>query len=149
MKTKLKLQQKLAKIQQKAAELQTKIDNIKEKNIMDLVKSFEDACKLKGVKPEDIFNEKDTVDEKAYKKLKFITKVLNEDYVFKMTPDEYRYYPYFYLDSASGSGFVFRDTNYHVSNAGAASASRLCFKNSELAKHAGTYFIQEYKDFIL
>jgi len=151
METKLKLQKELKFAVENVDKIRKKIEALelknKPKSIMDMVKSFKDACELKKVKSNSIFNKKDTVDEKAYKKLKFITKVLNEDYVFNMNPDEYRYFAWFYI--SAGSGFVFVNAGYNNSFAGAASASRLCFKTEELAKHAATYFLQEYKDFIM
>ena len=151
MSTKEKLEKELKEAQKRAEDIQAKLKELelknKPKDITDIVKSFEDACKYKKVKPSDIFNDNDSVDEKAYKKLKFITNVLNEDYVFKMTPDEYRYYPWFYLNA--GSGFVFDNSISGNTNAYASYAARLCFKNSKLAEHAGKFFLQEYRDFIL
>lgn len=77
--------------------------------------------------------------------LSLIAEVLNEGHVFKMTSDEYRYYPYFYLSS---SGFVFNYSDYDGAFARTTSASRLCFKTRELSDFAGKVFLKEFKSFI-
>lgn len=138
----------------KEKELKVLIDKInalkeksKPKNIMDLVNSFEDACKYKKVKPSSVYNKTDTKDEIAYKKIKFTTSVLNEGHVFTMKTNENRWYAWFFL--SSGSGFVFSNSYYGDTIASASSASRLCFKSEALARHAGKILINEYRDFIM
>lgn len=70
------------------------------KNVMDRVKTFEDACIETGT---DIqaFNEiTKNLDEHVvtYMKLSIIVKALNEDDKFPyFTKEEWRYYPYFWL----------------------------------------------------
>lgn len=72
--------------------------------------------------------------------------VLNEGWL----PDysdltQRKYYPYFYLSS----GFVFGSADCADSSAYTASASRLCFKNSDLAIYAGKTFTPEYKKYTI
>jgi len=111
--------------------------------VTDRVKTFSDACRELGINPTQITNNTlDTKDEIAYKKLKIIVRALNEgwkpDYnnnneykyepCFKMTRDgfSYAYYYYWHTDSSVGSLLV--------------------LKSAELAKYAGTQFLEEYKE---
>lgn len=95
--------------------------------------AFEESCK--GLEKDEI----------AYKKIKIISKVLNNGW----TPDwnnsnEGKYYPYFDMRSGvgfSGSGYV---RGYSFTVVG----SRLCFKSSDLAIYAGKQFENIYKDFL-
>lgn len=121
-------------------------DADKPKDITELVGSFEDACKLKKVKPASVYNTKtDTIDEIAYKRIKFTNAVLNEGHKFSMKPDESRYYVWFNISS----GFVFLTTDYAAASADTSSASRLCLKTDRLARHSAKILINEYKDFIM
>jgi hypothetical protein len=119
-------------------------------NIFERVKSYEDACSELGEQP---LNEAElkslsfTDDEIAYRKLKTITRALNED----PRPDMFdakikKWYPYF---RGYSSGFAFYDSRCCYSSAGARYASRLCFKSSELAAYAGRQFTDLYRRFIL
>ncbi len=142
------LEKELVSTENAAKKLRTDIQKLKDankpKDITDLVNSFEDACKLKKKKPNSIFNAKvDTIDEIAYKKIKFTNAVLNEGW--KPKRGEPRYYPYFNVSS----GFVFYSTDYVATSANTCSASRLCLKNDKLAQHSGKILIKEYKDFTI
>ena len=75
-----------------------------------------------------------------------ISEVLNEGHKFKMMPDEQRHYPFFWIKS---SGLGFDKTLYDGSFAETGSASRLCLKTPELARHAGTKFKKYYQNFIM
>lgn len=116
--------------------------------ITDRVKTFEDACRERGLSASQLLENWKandySSDEIAYKKLKIIAKVLNEGWIPKMDGVEYRYEPYFTL---SGSGFAFHDAHYWRTCT--LAGSRLCFKNRELAEYAGRTFINEYKEFLL
>lgn len=144
------LEKQLKASENKANKLRIDIQKIKDankpKSIMDLVKNFNDACKLKKVKPESVYNSKvDAPDEIAYKKLKFAINVLNEGHKFTMKPDENRYYPYYNISS----GFVFDGTVFGHSGAATGSASRLCLKTRELAEYSAKILHNEYKQFIM
>lgn len=77
------------------------------KNIMERVKTFDDACKVlgdnnalvnhylfiaNGPEMDDSGN-----DIRGYLKLRIIAAALNEGWQPKFTEDEYRWYPYFYI----------------------------------------------------
>jgi len=145
----------LSELNQKEAELKTQLEEIKNKKadlankgkITSRVKTFEDACKELGIDVSSIKQGELSKDEYAYIKLKIIAKALNEGW----TPDwtnsnEWKYYPWFDL-SKRASGFS--SYGYNRWNTNTVAASRLCFKNSELAKFAGTQFVEIYKDYII
>ncbi|SNA72056.1 hypothetical protein [Flavobacterium psychrophilum] len=96
---------------------------------------FDDECE--GLEPDEI----------AYRKVKMICKSFNEGW----SPDwsnsnERKYVPWFVMGSPSGGGFSCNGFDHWaaVSDVG----SRLCFKSSDLAKHAGNLFLDIYKDFL-
>lgn len=123
-------------------------------NVMERIKTIDDVLSALGEYDQDV---------KAYRKLVevfgagshitsnqlavCITKALNEGWI----PDwddsnQYKYAPWFYMQSGS-SGFRYGDYDYWRSGTGVG--SRLCFKTSDLAKYAGTQFIEIYKQFML
>lgn len=74
-------------------------DTFKPKDIRDRVKTFEDACTVLGIDPDEwkkkhLMFDKDVL---AYLKLRVITQALNEGWYPKFTEDERRYYPWFYI----------------------------------------------------
>ena len=143
------------------------------KNVMDRVKTFEDACIETGT---DIqaFNEITKNLDKhvvTYMKLSIIVKALNEDDKFPyFTKEEWRYYPYFWLytkdkyekmnakDREKVSRVLFRSYGSAGSDGGVACAgagdvasstyvgvgARLAFRTRELALYAGKQFIDLY-----
>lgn len=143
------------------------------KNVMDRVKTFEDACIETGT---DIqaFNEITKNLDKhvvTYMKLSIIVKALNEDDKFPyFTKEEWRYYPYFWLytkdkyekmnakDREKVSRVLFRSCDVADSDGGVAFAYALCdashtldivgarlaFRTRELALYAGKQFIDLY-----
>lgn len=117
-------------------------------SITERVKTYEDACTELGTEP---INEKVmltagfTEDEIVYRKLKTITKVLNEGWYPNWSDtNEYKWIPWFRVSS----GFAFYDTTYGYSHADAGNASRLCFKTDALAEYAGRQFNDLYEAFI-
>ena len=142
--------ERLDSLENEAKELR-KIINApdKPKSIMERVKTFEDICLIEGTTVADFQaqcdNKIDSKDERAYKKLKLIAKVLNEGW----KPDwsngnENKYYPYFRM-----SGFGFSATYCGWARTGTTGGSRLCFKTRELAEYAGKQFEMIYKDYLL
>ena len=119
-------------------------------NITDRIKSYEDACDELGEQPinEDLFRSAGfTEDEINYRKIKTITRALNEGWVADYTNDKQeKWWPWF---KVSSSGFVVVAASYRYSDAGAGDGSRLCFKNRDLAEYAGKQFTELYKNFIL
>jgi len=113
--------------------------------ITDRVKTYEDACSELGETP---LNESElksagfTTDEINYRKLKTVTKALNEGWVPDWNNDkQQKWYPYFRLSSGV---FVFCGAGYGYSFASAGDGSRLCFKSEELAEYAGKQFLDIY-----
>lgn len=119
-------------------------------NVIDRVKSYEDACAEVGIEPID---EKEMLrlgfrqDEIDRRKLEVIAFALNEqEYLDWNNSDQEKWYPYFRFDGPSG--FAFYATYCLYSCAFAGYASRLCFKSEKLARYAGETFPELYKNII-
>ena len=113
--------------------------------IIDRVKTFEDACEIASVTAERIYNESDTQDEIAYKKLKFIIRVINEGW----KPDwnntsQRKWYPWFRLSS----GFGFGGSDFIYDGADTSVGSRLCFETEEKSEYVAKQFIDLYETFL-
>ena len=122
---------------------------LKPKKVTERIKNFDDVLAELGIEKESFLKGIQDIspDEVAYRKIKLIVKAFNEGW----TPDwtnsnEYKYYPWFEMGSPSGSGFRFYV--YGFWNTFSYVGSRLCFKSSELAKHVGNLFIDDYRDFL-
>ena len=115
--------------------------------IKERIKSFDDVLRENGIVKLDFKNSCQglTKDEVAYKQVKEIAKAFNEGWVPDWTnSSEGKYYPWFKMGSPSGGGFSYNDyVNWSTSS---DVGSRLCFKNSDLAKHAANLFLDIYKD---
>lgn len=115
-------------------------------DITEIVKTFEDACGILGIDPDDVFNASDSEDEIAYKKLKIIAKALNEDWLPDWNNSNQRKWaPWFYLNNP---GFRFDDSDYGITGADASGGSRLCFATEELATYAAKQFLSLYENFL-
>ena len=117
------------------------------KDIKERIKTFEDACKELGIKPDDVLHsalERDIVSINAYSKLIVIARALNEGWEPNWNDSsEYKYYPWLQYKSGVGfssSVYVFTCTDTCV-------GSRLCFKSRELAEYAAVQFNKEYYEF--
>jgi hypothetical protein len=120
--------------------------------ITDRVKTFEDACAVLGIDPNEAlvmtFSPTLSVDKiscLAYIKLIIIARALNEGW----TPDwsdssQYKYVPWF--KHQSGSGLSYDVYDYWLAFTGVG--SRLCFKSAELAEYAGRQFEPEFRDYL-
>lgn len=117
--------------------------------ITDRIKTYEDACRALGEAPLNklsCFISALTQDEIFYRRLKTITKALNEDWTPDWSDgDQKKWVPYF----NTSSGFAFDDADYRYSAPPAGYGSRLCFKSEELAEYAGRQFTDLYRGFIL
>lgn len=149
-------------------------DTFKPKDIRDRVKTFEDACTVLCIDPDEwkkrhLMFDKDVL---AYLKLRVIAKALNEGWYPKFTEDEFRYYPWFYIitkeeyDNLSAEekrrcvgranhyanaygGLVFASARgYASSYSNASYGARLAFSNYDLAVYAGKQFIDIWADFV-
>lgn len=145
------------------------IDN---RQVTERIKTFEDAVKSTGMTLQLDDNQlsclpKDVV---AYMKLRIIAAALNElheatlDEFPKLTSDEYRYYPWFYLykQGKKKKRYRFGGTSSDGSACGLASAlshgawsysdtsipGRLAVKSQKLAFYFGTQFIDIWADYL-
>lgn len=125
-------------------------ESISEK-ITDKVQSFEDACQVLGISPDDVLHashseylKKDIASINAYQKLIIITRALNEGWEPNWSvEDEYKYYPWFYFNRP---GFRFGSATYDYTDS--CVGSRLCFRSNELAEYAASQFLGIYKEFM-
>lgn len=123
--------------------------NKEEIKITDKVKTFEDACKVLGLDPKqlpvvDLLPEKDRKSIIAYYKLTVIIRALNEGWEPNWNDwNEYKYFNWFYLDSA---GFGYATT--HDAAAHSTIGSRLCYKNDTLARYARVQFRDLYFEYL-
>lgn len=152
-------------------------ETFKPKDIMERVKTFEDACHELGIEPDKWLQDKAELgfepDVIAYMKLRIICKALNEGWEPQFTEDEWRYYPWFTLwteDELSEksdewktdrhlistgeyqtdyAGLVCAASAYAPSAANAYIGSRLCLKSDTLAVYCGKQFINIWADFCL
>lgn len=152
-------------------------DTFKPKDIMERVKTFEDACHELGIKPDKWLQDKTELgfepDVIAYMKLRIICAALNEGWEPQFTEDEWRYYPWFTLwtedelseksDAWKADRHLISTGDYQTDYAGLACAvsadapsdtaaaigSRLCLKSDTLAVYCGKQFINIWADFCL
>ena len=116
-------------------------------DIMDRVKTFEDACKELGRQPYNVDSLMKlglTKNDIAYQKMVVIVEALNEGW--KPDWDNYseaKYYPWFEM---SPSSFAFDDSACDFEFAYAGSGSRLKLKSRELANYCGEQFEDIWKD---
>jgi hypothetical protein len=120
-------------------------------NITDKVKTFEDACEVLNIDsavvlpPINPVLSKDVESIYAYIQLIIITRALNEGWEPDWDDDdEYKYYPWFYMQSGSGFRLGYVGVYFGHSFVG----SRLCFQKEEVAKYAATQFLDIYKQFM-
>lgn len=152
-------------------------ETFKPKDIMERVKTFEDACRELGIKPDKWIQDREELglepDVIAYMKLRIICKALNEGWEPQFTENEWRYYPWFVLwtedelsekpdewktdrhlistgDYQTGyAGLAYASSSYAPSYARATLGSRLCLKSDTLAVYCGKQFINIWADFCL
>lgn len=119
--------------------------------ITDKIKTYEDACAHLGLTPSKadstIKDDKIRRSALAFVKLATIAKALNEGWEPDWSnTDEYKYYPWFYVEIA---GLVCAVTYSTVTNASADIGSRLGYKTRELARYAGNQFLELYSEMLL
>lgn len=122
------------------------------KDITERVKTYEDACKELGIEPInsiELTKAGFTKDEIAYRKLKTITKALNEGWVPNWNNNNvYKFWPYFKYDHNTNK-FTYLCLGDAVESIRAAFHTQLCFRSQGLAVHAGLTFIDLYNDYLL
>lgn len=121
-------------------------------DIIKKIKSFEDACSVlkreASVPDFSMIAEKDRKALTAHYKLIVICEALNEVWTPDWTNNEWKYYPWFYMDDEGSSGrfsFLGSVSQRSYSLVG----SRLCFKSRRLAKYAAEQFLDLYRDYFL
>ena len=120
------------------------------------VKSYEEACERVGVEPlteERIKALELRPDEVARKKLEVITVALNEGWSPDWNnTDEYKYYPYFYIEPrkhGAPAGLSSANALSAASFTAASIGSRLCFHEPDAARYAGRTFTELYEQLLL
>lgn len=165
----------------------------KPKDVTERIKTFEDACAELGDKHPFVVQYKklydcflhnmamnnNSHDIIAFLKLRIITAAINEGWEPQFTDDEYRYYPWFYIQdkdtmtedeqkecieipdryrglllggsarNGTVAGLVCSNSPWRASASTAHVGSRLCLKTSALAKYAGRQFSDLWFDFCL
>ena len=147
-------------------------DQFRKKNVIDRIKSYEDACNELGIKP---INEKEllkVVDHHIVSllKLETITKALNEGWRNPQDLSTPAYYVWYWLYAESDrnsisneerivdvdmskylsvGGFACSNSDYAPSFTASAIGSRLCFKSRELAIYAAQQFAPLYIDYLM
>lgn len=154
--------------------------------VTERIKTFEDALYALGdkhplaIQYKEIFDNflegaeaSNSNDLLAYMKLRIICAALNEGWEPKLTEDEWRYYPWFYLYTQAElddmgdeekqerrmistadyvteyAGFGCASSAYAPSLTDADIGSRLCLRSSDLAIYCGKQFIKLWADFNL
>lgn len=118
--------------------------------ITDRVKSFEDACEIKGVLTSEILPfhcPKNSFQEalNAMSKMAVIIEVLNEGWTPNWNDSNQRkWYPLFDMRA----GFRFVGSACDWTDASSHLGSRFCLKSEELANYAGKQFGSIYKQFL-
>jgi hypothetical protein len=122
-------------------------ENLKsDKPVTERIKTFEDACNETGINPLLFLDSSCTPDELAYRKLKVIAKALNKGVELTFAnSDQKKWYPWF---EYKGSGFRFYGAYYGYTISNTAGGSRLCYASEELARYAGTQFIDLYNQLL-
>ena len=92
-------------------------------------------------------------DEVARKKLEVITVALNEGWSPDWNnTDEYKYYPYFYIEPrkhGAPAGLSSANALSAASFTAASIGSRLCFHEPDAARYAGRTFTELYEQLLL
>lgn len=114
-------------------------------NVIDRIKTFEDACHEVGENHKFYDSVMGSNDVVAYMKLKVIIKAINEGWEPDWNNDtQAKWYPYFKLSS----GFGFSYTYYGYSHTRTTVGSRLCFETKEKCEYVAKQFIDLYETFL-
>lgn len=126
-------------------------ENFVPRPITERVKSFEDACDVLGINPGYVlvFDEDttdiDEINTNAFLKLRTIIKALNEGWVADFSnSSQYKYYPWL---KSNGSGLGLSCLDDVDGGSDSPVGSRLYLKSAELARYAGTQFIDIYNEY--
>ena len=121
-------------------------------NIMDRVKTFEDACKELGRQPYNVDSLMKlglTKNDIAYQKMVVIVEALNEGWKPDVCNSNVeRWHPWF-KPLGSPSSFAFHVSICVYGVAGAGGGSRLALKSEQLANYCGKQFLELWKEMLL
>jgi len=121
--------------------------------------SFEQACSINGVNPDDIipFKTPKNGDERSVNAYAMKIQIIrafntldNDGQPWKadwQNNDQAKYYPYYYMNKSSGSGLSYYDCDYVDSYSGVG--SRLCFISEDVAEHFFEAFKPEFENFAI
>ena len=147
-------------------------DMFKPKDIMERVKTFEDACEVLGEDHQYVKAYREWMriyyaeckDITAYLKLRIICAALNEGWMPTFSDGECRYYPWFYIytkeeyeklneDEKKKFRVVGRSNSsayaHHASSyLGTRSGSQIAFKTRELSEYCAEQFIDIWAEFL-
>ena len=149
-------------------------DIFKPKNIMERVKTFEDACEVLGEDHQYVkayrewmrISYAECKDITAYLKLRIICTALNEGWKPKFDGKEYRHYPWFciytkktykWLDDDEkkecrvvglSHDNAYAGMGVQTLSSGVFSSSRIVFKTRELAEYCEKQFIDIWDDYL-
>jgi hypothetical protein len=112
-------------------------------NIMERVKTFEDACAITGDDPDDENFSTGTLDEIAFKKLKVVRNALLEgNKIDPKDPNQKKWYPW-HQNSASG----FRFDVSHFVHTYSCTPARLCLDTEAKSNYFGKQFIDLFEQY--
>lgn len=113
--------------------------------ITDRIKTFEDACEYNNTNPNASRFIVGTRQQRFMERVAEVTKALNEGWTADYGDGEYKYTPWFYLDSP---GFRFGVSYFTLTYSNAGGGSRFAFKTRELSDYAGKQFLHEYRNWM-
>ena len=121
------------------------------------IKNYEDVCKVLGIDPNALpdvsaLPEKDQQPVIAHYKLTKVAEALNEGWQPNWSNHrEWKYYPWMDVvkDESKSSGFGLSYDVYDDTFTCTGVGSRLVFKSSDIARHAGTQFADLYETYFL
>ena len=148
----LELTKRLNALEKEAGDIR-KLLTKKSGLITDRLKTFSDVCEELGLDAAKVLPYPDPQSDEehginAFAKVQLIAKALNDGWEPNWNDEyEYKYYPWFDMRSAAGSGF----SASLCGRVGTITAvgSRLCFKTREHAQHTAKHFEALYKDYLL
>lgn len=149
-------------------------DMFQPKNIMERVKTFEDACEVLGEEHQYVKAYREWMriyyaeckDISAYLKLRIICAALNEGWKPKFDGEEYRNYPWFCIYTKKAyewlsedekkecrvvglsHGNAYSGSGVQTLSSGANSSSRIVLKTRELAEYCEKQFIDIWEDYL-
>jgi hypothetical protein len=114
-------------------------------SIIERTPTVADALAIAGKKLEDLINPNDSKDVNAYRVIKEVIAVLNEEW----KPDysnssQFKYEPYWYYKSGFGLSYDV----YVIWNSRSDVGVRLCYRSREVLKHGVEILKDYYNDFL-